>query len=229
MPEEMKRKIVFPPVETASEDGLVAVGGDLEIDTILEAYHQGIFPWPIATYPMNMDLPHTWFSPDPRGILDISEMHVSKSFEKFLKKSPYRVTFNQDFGGVIQLCAKTPRKGQPGTWITPDIISAYTNLFNEGHAYSVEVWLDQKLVAGLYGVIIGSFISGESMFTLEDNASKQGFYTLLKHLQSKGIHWIDTQMVTEVVKQFGGKYIARPVFISRLKLVDWTRQRSEIL
>lgn len=222
----MRRKIVFPPVESASEDGLVAVGGDLETDTILEAYHRGIFPWPVSTYPMNVDLPHTWFSPNPRGILDFSDIHVSRSFEKFLKKSPYDVTFNKSFSMVIALCAKTPRKDQPGTWITPDIIAAYTKLFHEDHAYSVEVWDGQRLIGGLYGVILGDFISGESMFTLEDNASKQGFYTLLKHLQNKGLNWIDTQMVTEVVKQFGGKYISRPGFMSRLQKIDWTRKKN---
>lgn len=224
----MRRKIVFPPVESASEDGLVAVGGDLETDTILEAYHHGIFPWPVSTYPMNIDLPHTWFSPDPRGILEFADIHVSKSFEKFLKKSTYQVTFNKSFPMVIALCAKTPRKDQPGTWITPDIIAAYTKLFNEGHAYSVEVWDGQRLIGGLYGVVLGDFISGESMFTVEDNASKQGFYTLLRHLESRGLKWIDTQMVTEVVKQFGGKYISRQVFIERLSNVDWTKNRSEI-
>ena len=224
----MKRKIVFPPVDSATDDGLVAVGGDLESDTILEAYNQGIFPWPVSTYPMNIDLPHTWFSPDPRGILKLSDVRVSRSFEKFLKKSSYRVTFNKSFLMVISLCAKIPRKDQPGTWITPNIISAYTKLFNEDYAYSVEVWDDQRLIAGLYGVIIGDFISGESMFTLEDNASKQGFYMLLKHLEEKGIKWIDTQMVTEVVKQFGGKYISRKEFMEMLKKIDWMKKKSDI-
>lgn len=224
----MRRKILFPPVETASEDGLVAVGGDLETDTLVEAYQRGIFPWPISTYPLNVDMPHTWFSPDPRGILDFKNIHVSKSFIKFLKKTPFTVTFNKAFSEVMHQCAKTPRKNQPGTWITPDIIAAYENLFAEGLAYSVEVWREDELVAGLYGVVMGTFLSGESMFTHEDNASKQGFYTLLMHLQDKGIEWLDTQMVTEVVKQFGGRYIPRPVFLNRLKKVDWTKKRSDI-
>lgn len=224
----MKRKIVFPPVETASEDGLVAVGGDLEIDTLLEAYRQGIFPWPISTYPLNMNMPHTWFSPNPRGILQFKDLHVSRSFVKFLKKTPFHVTFNNSFEEVVKQCAAMVRKDQPGTWITPDIIKAYTNLFDAGHAYSVEVWHQDRLVGGLYGVIIGEFISGESMFMLEDNASKQGFYALLAHLQDKGLRWIDTQMVTPVVQQFGGRYIPRTVFIKRLQELDWTKKRSEI-
>lgn len=224
----MKRKIVFPAVETASEDGLVAVGGDLEVDTLLEAYRSGIFPWPVATYPMNIGLPHTWFSPDPRGILDFKELHVSKSFRKFLNKTTYIVTFNKAFSEVISHCASMQRKNQPGTWITPDIQNAYKNLFQEGYAYSVEVWDKNKLVGGLYGVTIGTFVSGESMFTLEDNASKQGLYTLIKHLESKNIQWLDTQMVTEVVKQFGGIYVPRPVFISRLKELNWTDEQLGI-
>lgn len=224
----MKRKIVFPPVETASEDGLVAVGGDLEVDTLVEAYTHGIFPWPVSTYPSNEDFPHTWFSPDPRGILDFENIHVSKSFVKFLKHTPYTVTFNQAFTDVIHNCAKMPRKGQPGTWITPDITQAYKALFEQELAYSVEVWEGKKLVGGLYGVVMGTFVSGESMFTIEDNASKQGFYALLMHLQMKGITWLDTQMVTEVVRQFGGTYVPRPVFLERLTQVDWTKKRTEI-
>jgi leucyl/phenylalanyl-tRNA---protein transferase len=224
----MKRKVVFPPIESANEDGLVAVGGDLELDTILEAYQRGIFPWPISTYPLNANLPNTWFSPDPRGVIDFSELHLSRSFVKFLKKKPYQVTFNQDFKTIIRQCAQAQRKNQPGTWITPQIIHAYEEMFNAGYAYSVEVWHDQNLVGGLYGVIIGSFISGESMFNLENNASKQGLYELIKHLKSKGLSWIDTQMVTEIVRQFGGGYIPRTQFVQRLKQVDWTRERSEI-
>ena len=224
----MRRKIVFPPVDTATEDGLVAVGGDLEVDTLLEAYHRGIFPWPLSTYPANINLPNTWFSPDPRGVLLFEHLHVSRSFIKFLKKTPFYVTFNQAFSEVINQCAMMVRKDQPGTWITPSIITAYQKLFEEGHAYSVEVWREKKLVGGMYGVIIGEFVSGESMFMLEDNASKQGLYTLLVHLEDKGIHWLDTQMVTPVVQQFGGGYLPRKTFIRMLEQTNWERTRSEI-
>jgi leucyl/phenylalanyl-tRNA--protein transferase len=224
----MKRQIVFPPVDTASDDGLVAVGGDLEVDTLLTAYRQGIFPWPVSSYPKNADYPHTWFSPDPRGILEFSNIHVSRSFIKFLKRSHFTVTFNEAFEQVILNCAKMPRKDQPGTWITPDIIESYKKLFDEDYAYSVEVWNGRKLVGGLYGVVMGDFVSGESMFTIEDNAAKQGFYALLMHLQDRGISWVDTQMVTEVVRQFGGEYIPRPDFLSKLTKVDWTKKKSEI-
>jgi leucyl/phenylalanyl-tRNA---protein transferase len=220
----MKRKVVFPPVETANEDGLVAIGGDLELDTLETAYRQGIFPWPIS-----IEFPIAWFSPDPRGILFFADVHLSKSFSKFLKKNTLRVTFNQAFQQVILECARAQRKDQPGTWITPDIISGYSRLFEQQQAYSVEVWREEELVAGVYGVSMGEFYSGESMFTKEDNASKLALYSLLQKLQAQGIQWLDTQMVTPVVEQFGGKHVPRPIFLQLLQKIDWTRSRDEIL
>jgi leucyl/phenylalanyl-tRNA---protein transferase len=219
----VKRKVVFPPVEDATEDGLVAIGGDLELDTLKSAYRRGIFPWPIS-----LDFPLAWFSPDPRGVLDFSELHVSKSFEKFLKKNPYTVTFNTAFKEVIKGCAVTPRRGQSSTWITPEILQGYEKLFLNEEAYSIEVWDDKTLVAGVYGVIMGDFCSGESMFMKAPNTSKLALYTLIKKLESRGISWLDTQMVTPVVEQFGGKYISRSEFLQRLEKVDWTKDRSEI-
>ena len=217
------RRIVFPPIETATEDGLVAIGGDLEVDTLITAYQQGIFPWPIS-----LEHPLAWFSPNPRGILELSELHLSKSFSKFLKKNPYQVTFNQSFSEVINQCAQTYRKDQHSTWITPYIIEGYEKLFKQELAYSVEVWEGTELVAGLYGVCMGDFVSGESMFTKEDNASKYALYSLILRLKDKGIQWLDTQMVTPVVEGFGGKYISRPEFLQMLSKKDWTRKRSEI-
>ena len=217
------RKIVFPAVESANEDGLVAVGGDLEIDTLQVAYQSGIFPWPIS-----LDFPMAWFSPNPRGILVIEEMHLSKSFQKFLKKNTYHVTFNQAFEEVIRQCARALRKDQPSTWITPEIVDGYERLFKKNLAYSVEVWDQEELIAGLYGVSMGDFISGESMFTKYDNASKLALYMLLLRLKDKKIDWLDTQMVTPVVAGFGGKYIPRPTFLQMLQKKDWTRKRNEI-
>jgi leucyl/phenylalanyl-tRNA--protein transferase len=222
----MKRKIIFPPPETADANGLIAVGGDLEIDTLLSAYQNGIFPWPVSLESMTKDLPMTWFSPDPRGILEFEDLHTSRSFLKFLKNSSFKVTFNQRFTDVIIECARTIRKDKSGTWITPEIIHSYINFFNAGYAYSVEVWDKEKLIAGIYGVIIGDFISGESMFTHQDNASKQGLYFLINHLRSKGISWIDTQMVTPLVGQFGGKYVTRKDFIERLRKLSWNIHRN---
>jgi leucyl/phenylalanyl-tRNA--protein transferase len=219
----MKRNILFPPVESASEDGLVAVGGDLEIDTLTTAYQRGIFPWPISA-----DYPLAWFSPDPRGILFFDDLHISKSFEKFLKKTKFTVTFNQAFSDVIKNCAEMARKDQPSTWITPDIVQGYHKLFQAGLAYSVEVWDEKRLVGGLYGVVMGTFVSGESMFMVEDNASKLALYELIHHLETKGIKWLDTQMVTPVVEQFGGDYVAREMFLELLEKTDWKKTRSEI-
>jgi leucyl/phenylalanyl-tRNA--protein transferase len=219
----VKRKVVFPPVEEATEDGLVAIGGDLEIDTLIAAYTRGIFPWPIS-----LDFPLAWFSPNPRGVLDFKEVHVSKSFEKFLKRNTYTVKFNTSFKEVIKGCAIAPRRGQSSTWITPEIIQGYEKLFEHEKAYCVEVWDDRKLVAGLYGVIMGDFCSGESMFTKLPNASKLALYSLITHLESKGIKWLDTQMVTPVVEQFGGKYIPRDKFLHRLESTDWTLERNQI-
>jgi leucyl/phenylalanyl-tRNA--protein transferase len=224
----MKRQILFPPVEMADEDGLVAVGGDLEVDTLIEANRRGIFPWPISTDPVNTQIPNTWFSPNPRGILDFQKTHLSHSFQKFLKKNPFNVTFNKAFQEVINKCSSTPRKDQPGTWINEDIIRSYSAMFEAGYAYSVDVWREDKLVGGIYGVSLGNFISGESMFTHEDNASKFALYSLIQQLKLKNINWIDTQMVTTIVGQFGGEYISRPAFLKKLSEVDWTRKRSEI-
>jgi leucyl/phenylalanyl-tRNA--protein transferase len=222
----MRGKIIFPPVETADENGLVAVGGDLELDTLLLAYKKGIFPWPICQDHINKNLPMTWFSPDPRGVLDFKHLHLSRSFKKFLKKSPFKVTFNKNFSDVINQCAQSPRRDHLSTWISPEIKDSYTQLFNAGYAYSVEVWEDEKLVAGVYGVSMGSFISGESMFSLSDNASKQGLYSLVRQLESRGLSWMDTQMVTSVVDQFGGRYISRRDFTNRLKEINWNTTRN---
>jgi leucyl/phenylalanyl-tRNA--protein transferase len=219
----MKRQIMFPPIEEATEDGLVAVGGDLETDTLVTAYRLGIFPWPVS-----VELPLAWFSPDPRGVLFLDELHVPRSFEKFLKKNEFKVTFNQKMKEVILECARIPRKNQPGTWITPEIVKGYEKLFNEDLAYSVEVWKEDELVGGLYGVVMGEFISGESMFMKEDNASKVALYSLLVHLKARGIRFLDTQMVTPVVEAFGGKYIERAEFLDHIKELNWDKPKKEI-
>lgn len=215
------RRIVFPPVESATEDGLVAIGGDLEIDTLTEAYRQGIFPWPIS-----IELPLAWFSPDPRGIIQFHELHLPRSFEKFLRKHPYQITFNQAFDEVIRECARIKRKGQTQTWITPEIILGYEKLFKHGNAYSVDVWREDKLIGGVYGVCLGDFFSGESMFSREENASKIGLHALIRHLSGRGVKWLDTQMVTPVVESFGGKYISRSSFLDKLKELDWSKKRE---
>jgi leucyl/phenylalanyl-tRNA--protein transferase len=139
----------FPPVEHADEHGLLALGGDLDLESLLLAYTRGIFPWPISE-----EYPLAWFSPDPRGILAFDKLHLSKSLRKFLKKNPYEIRFNTNFEGVIMNCAKVSRAENQGTWITEDIINSYINLHKKGFAYSVETYLDNVLVGGVYGVCI---------------------------------------------------------------------------
>lgn len=205
--------IEFPPVENADENGLLALGGDLEIESLLLAYTQGIFPWPI-----NEEYPLAWFSPDPRGILAFNNLHLSKSFRKFLKKNPYEVRFNTNFEAVIMNCAQVKRKEEGvGTWITEDIINAYIDLHKEGYAYSVETYENDHLVGGVYGVCINRFYSGESMFHLKDNASKVALVSLLYKLEQQDIHWIDTQMVTPVVESLGGVEIPRNKYLKMLE------------
>lgn len=210
------RRVVFPPVEAATEDGLVAVGGDMLPDTIIEAYLHGIFPWPLSP-----DFPLAWFSPDPRGILDFKDIHIARSLEKFLKKSPFEVKHDTSFSEIMRLCAIVPRKDQASTWITPDIMNGYSALFKQGHAWCTGAWLGQRLVGGLYGVKLGAFRSGESMFTLEDNAGKECLVAAIERFKSEGVTWMDTQMVTPVVRGLGGKEIDRKVFLAMLKRIGF--------
>ena len=201
----------FPPVNESDEHGLLALGGDLEIETLLLAYSQGIFPWPISE-----EYPLAWFSPDPRGILAFDKLHLSKSFRKFLKKNPYQVKFNTNFEAVIMNCAQVKRSGQDSTWISQDIIDSYIKMHQQGFAYSIETYLEDRLVGGVYGVCINRFYSGESMFHLEENASKVALVSLLYLLKQRDIGWIDTQMVTPVVESLGGIEIPRDIFLKML-------------
>jgi leucyl/phenylalanyl-tRNA--protein transferase len=201
----------FPPVNESDEHGLLALGGDLEIESLLLAYSQGIFPWPISD-----EYPLAWFSPDPRGILAFDKLHLGKSFRKFLKKSPYEVKFNTNFEAVIMNCARVKRAGQDATWINQEIIDAYIKMHQSGYAYSIETYLEDRLVGGVYGVCINRFYSGESMFHLEENASKVALVSLMYLLKQRDIGWIDTQMVTPVVEGLGGIEIPREIFLKML-------------
>ncbi len=213
----------FPPVELADQDGLLALGGDLEVETLKEAYSKGIFPWPISK-----DYPLAWFSPNPRGVLWYKHLKIPRSLEKFRKKNKFHFKFNTQFKNVIDKCSEVKnRKGQNTSWITKDIKKAYYNLYQHKLAYSVEAYnLEQKLVGGLYGVHINGFVSGESMFYTETNASKLCLIYLLEYLHKKGIEWIDTQTINPVVASLGGQLISRKSF---LKHLDKAFTKKEVL
>lgn len=212
----------FPPVETADENGLLALGGDLEVPTLVLAYRSGIFPWPISD-----EFPLAWFSPDPRGVLDFDDLNLNKRFLRYLKSNDLSFTANKDFRGVIENCSSVPRTSQSGTWITNEVIDSYSALFNKGFAYSLEAWQEEKLVGGIYGVCINGIITGESMFHRVPNASKFCLVALMALLKRTGINWLDTQMVTPVIKSLGGKEIPRSEFLARIRRAP-VRSRGEI-
>ena len=201
-------EIVFPDVENASPEGVLAVGGDLSLDRLLLAYRSGIFPW------FSEDEPIIWWSPDPRFVLFPEQLKISKSTRQILKKDSFQVTVNTNFEAVIENCAKIKRKGQNDTWITNDMILAYTKLHRLGYATSVEVWQDRQLVGGLYGVDLGNGIfCGESMFSKVNNASKIGFVTFV---QQSNYTLFDCQVHTNYLENLGAESIDRTVFLSYL-------------
>lgn len=189
--------------------GLLAVGGNLRIETLLSAYRQGIFPWYEHPEPI------MWFSPDPRALLFPQQLHISRSLKKFFNKSPFRYSFNHCFSEVMRQCA-APRKTQARTWIQSPILAAYTALHQHGHAHSVEVWQDEKLVGGLYGVSIGCAFFGESMFSLSDNASKCALIFLCQQLENAGFHFIDCQVSSAHLHSLGAINVPREEFLLRL-------------
>lgn len=201
----------FPPTEQALTDpnGLLAVGGDLRPQRLLSAYYNGIFPW------FNDDDPILWWSPDPRAIIPVGQLNISRSLRKYVRKQNWHYTINHAFTDVIQACAM-PRKTQEGTWITQDIQNAYIALHHKRHAHSVEVWHKNKLIGGLYGIAIGQVFCGESMFHLETNASKAAMMCLQQHLLSSQFSLIDAQIVNPHLTSLGAKAISRSQFISQL-------------
>ena len=206
--------IHFPPVEYADENGLLAIGGDLSVDTLVQAYSSGIFPWPILD-----DETLCWFSPDPRAVLILEEFRISKRlvriYEQFSRQCEFR--FNSDFATVIEECARSAnRRGQAGTWITSELVEAYCVLHQEGYAHSVECYRSGTLVGGLYGVAIGAAFAGESMFYHESNASKCCLVHLVKHLITKGALFVDCQQLTPLLEAFGAREIPRAAFLKLL-------------
>jgi len=190
----------FPPLETAlvKPNGLLAAGGDLSPERLIEAYRSGIFPW------FNANETILWWSPDPRMVLFPSELRISRSLNKILRNSNYEVRVDSAFSQVIQACAE-PRKGQSGTWIHSDMVSAYTVLHEMGLAHSVETWVGGELVGGLYGIAQGKMFFGESMFSRTHDASKIAFVHLVKQLERWNFKMIDCQMKTTHLASFGAR------------------------
>lgn len=218
-----KKQSVFPPVYLADEQGLLAVGGSLDPSILKGAYQNGIFPWPISE-----DLPIAWFAPNPRGILKTSNFHLPKSFQKFLKRHPYQISYNQDFFEVIRQCGLAKRPGQRGTWITPELLHGYDQLFKNEQAYSIEIKNSQgQLVGGLYGVCFGNYISGESMFYKESNCSKLALYCCIENLKQAQISFLDIQMVTPTLEQMGGENIERLRFMEMIQSIDFDAFRRK--
>ena len=202
---------IFPPPDYADPSGLLAVGGDLSNERLLEAYRLGIFPW------YSDDQPILWWSPDPRLVLDLNDFKISRSLRKTLKREVFQVTLDHAFEEVIRACAVVPREAQNGTWITNEMLKAYVILHGLGYAHSVESWFGGKLAGGLYGVSLGKCFFGESMFHLKTDASKVALAILVEKLRSWDFHFIDSQMTTEHMLRLGAKELPRRIFLKRLQ------------
>lgn len=198
----------FPPAHLAAADGLLAIGGDLHPDRLLNAYRNGIFPW------YNESEPILWHAPDPRFVLFPDKLKVSKSMQQVLRSGRFRISYNLAFEGVMEACRKVPREGQAGTWIQPEMIESYTELHKRGFAHSVECWEERELVGGLYGICLGSCFMGESMFALRSNASKAAFITLLNEHAFK---LIDCQVHTDHLASLGAELIPMQQFDQNLR------------
>lgn len=211
--DELKKIFSNPHVETL--EGVLAAGGKLNPDILIFAYGHGVFPWPHEGYPL------LWFCPDERGVIEFCDLHLPKSFRKWLKKNEgdFTVTMNSKFREVMRGCKTQLRQGQKGTWITPAIEKAYLELHLSGHAISVEVERAGRLVGGIYGVQSKTYFSCESMFHNEDNVSKLALLSLIKYLQSLGHEWMDIQMVTSVCESFGGKLISKKDFLRKIGII----------
>jgi leucyl/phenylalanyl-tRNA--protein transferase len=201
------RSIAFPDPRTASAEGLVAMGGDLSVERLLLAYRNGIFPW--TTHPL------TWWSPDPRAIFELDQFHIPKSLEKILRRGVFEITMDRAFREVMEACA-APTAGRGETWISPEFIAAYTTLHEAGYAHSLECWQEGKLAGGIYGVALGKFFAGESMFHRVNNASKVALAHLVRHLRENNFKLFDIQMVTPITRQLGAVTISRDTYLKRL-------------
>lgn len=201
----------FPDPRSANSDGIVAVGGDLHPDTLLLAYRQGIFPWPVDRLPL------LWFCPAERGVLEFKDLHIPRSLARAQRLTALRFTIDRAFADVIRACAATPRPGQEGTWITPAIVAAYVRLHRLGIAHSAEAWNGARLVGGIYGVDIDGAFAAESMFYHESNASKLALLHLIEHFRARGLDWLDVQVLTPHMRRLGAKAIPRNSFLEKLQ------------
>ncbi|MES2309656.1 MAG: leucyl/phenylalanyl-tRNA--protein transferase [Verrucomicrobiota bacterium] len=199
----------FPDPRQADAEGLVAVGGEMSVERLALAYRSGIFPW--------TDRPVTWWSPDPRAIFELNPLLFSKSQERLLRQHSFRVSFDEAFSRVIRECSQLTSE-RDETWISSHFVRSYTEFHLAGYAHSVEVWLETELVGGIYGVAIGGFFAGESMFYRASNASKVGLLYLLRHLSQRGFLLFDTQVLNPFTEQMGALEIPREDYLQRLDL-----------
>ncbi len=207
----LRRDIIFPNPRYASTEGLLAYGGDLSSNRLLTAYRKGIFPW------FNADDPILWWSPDPRLVLYPDQFKMHKSFRRVLRNGGFSVTFDHVFEEVIRLCGTVPRGEQKGTWLTAEMQQAYIELYEMGFAHSVEVYFEDELVGGLYGIAMGKAFFGESMFSLKANASKVAFKALSDVLGLRGYDFIDCQVINEHLVRLGATAISRDSFLDALE------------
>jgi len=203
--------IIFPDPELANEDGLLVAGGNLKVPTLINAYSSGLFPWYAEGSPI------LWWSPDPRMVLYPGKMKISKSLSQSIRNKKYKVLIDADFEAVIKHCAAVPRKGQAGTWITTDMIGAYIELHRDGYAHSVEIYMENQLSAGLYGVSLGRIFFGESMFHKVRDGSKIALFHLTKLLKEWDFDLIDVQQSTQHLRRLGAEDIPRKRFLEILK------------
>ena len=208
---QLSDRLIFPPPEHAEPEGVLAVGGDLSLDRLLLAYTQGIFPWYCDGDPI------IWWSPSPRLIMYPQDFKISKSLKRTLKKQKFEVRFDSNFEKVISSCSHISRKGQDGTWITKEMKQAYMNLYIKGFAHSIETYLENKIVGGLYGVFIGNCFFGESMFAKVSDASKVAFSYLVALAKILEFDFIDCQVTTKHLQSLGAVEITREMFLTQLK------------
>ena len=203
----LDRRIRFPDARQANSEGLVAVGGDLSVARLLLAYRSGIFPWTAA--------PVTWWSPDPRAIFELNQFHLSRSLARVIRHKSFEITTDKAFHEVMKGCA-APGPGRRDTWITREFLEAYIQLHEDGYAHSLECWQGGQLAGGIYGVAIGGFFAGESMFHKVSNASKVALYHLVERLRPRGFELFDIQMLTPITERLGGTTISRDAYLARL-------------